>query len=120
MKQPSSVPGVLEMEPPRDPVPDMAQTEDLCFGCGLAPVVLVNERNLCGNCFLIGVSVSLQSTISHTAELETIARNRGVDETPIHELRATLLTAIDEIQRLRLRLDELSRENSQLRSNPGD
>jgi hypothetical protein len=94
----------------------MAQTEEICFGCGLAPVVQVNDRKLCGNCFLIGISVSLQSTVSHAAELETIVRNREADETPIDELRSTLLTAIEEIQRLRLRLDELARENSKLRT----
>ena len=104
------------MDSLRDPVPDMAQTEEVCFGCGLAPVVQVNDRKLCGNCFLIGVSVSLQSTVSHTAELETMVRNRGADETPIHELRSTLLTAIDEIQRLRVRLDDLARENNRLRT----
>lgn len=94
----------------------MAQTEEICFGCGLAPVVQVNDRKLCGNCFLIGISVSLQSTVSHAAELETIVRNREADETPIDELRSTLLTAIEEIQRLRLRLDDLARENSKLRT----
>lgn len=94
----------------------MAQTEEICFGCGLAPVVQVNDRKLCGNCFLIGISVSLQSTVSHAAELETIVRNREADQTPIDELRSTLLTAIEEIQRLRLRLDDLARENSKLRT----
>lgn len=116
MKQPSDDFGVVEMEPPRAPVPDMAQTEELCFGCGLAPVVQVNDRKLCGNCFLVGISVSLQSTVSHTAELETMVRSRGADEAPIQELRSTLLTAIDEIQRLRVRLDELARENNHLRT----
>lgn len=97
----------------------MATAEEVCIGCGVAPVVQVNDRSLCGNCFLLGISVSLQSTVSHAAELESIVRGQKADEAPIHELRTTLLTAIDEIQRLRMRLDQLATENSRLR-NPTD
>ncbi|HVR44833.1 MAG TPA: hypothetical protein VMS56_15475 [Thermoanaerobaculia bacterium] len=98
----------------------MANAEEVCIGCGVAPVVQVNERKLCGNCFLLGISVSLQSTVSHSAELESVIRSHSADEAPIHELRSTLLAAIDEIQRLRARLDEIVRDDERFHQQPPD
>lgn len=87
----------------------MANTEGICIGCGEEPVVQVNDRKLCGNCFLLGISVSLQSA----SQPEIVSGNGG--STDLGDLRSTLLTAIDEIQRLRHRLDDLVRENARLR-----
>ena len=85
----------------------MTSTDEVCIGCGVAPVVQVNDRKLCGNCFLLGISVSLQSTANHAEAIEEYARAAGAEQVPIHELRSTLVAAIDEIQRLRERLDEI-------------
>lgn len=88
----------------------MANTEGICIGCGEEPVVQVNDRKLCGNCFLLGISVSLQSA---SGQAEVVSSNGGGSD--LGDLRSTLLTAIDEIQRLRHRLDDLVRENARLR-----
>jgi hypothetical protein len=88
----------------------MNNTDSMCIGCGVDPVIEVNDRKLCGNCFLLGISVSLKPASSEPPP------RQGSDESyRIRELRASLLTAIEEIERLRGRLDELVRENASLR-----
>ncbi|MGH9458203.1 MAG: hypothetical protein ACRD2J_11260 [Thermoanaerobaculia bacterium] len=91
----------------------MTDADEVCFGCGLSPVVQVNDRKLCGNCFLLGISVSLQKTVNEAAQLEHVAGQRGTAH--VQELRSTLQVAIDEIQRLRDRLETLIQENAKLR-----
>ena len=87
----------------------MNNIDSMCIGCGIDPVIEVNDRKLCGNCFLLGISVSLQPPTSD-------AQPGPSDESyRVRELRSSLLTAIDEIERLRSRLDELVRENASLR-----
>ncbi|MCA1733634.1 MAG: hypothetical protein LC732_08530 [Acidobacteria bacterium] len=89
----------------------MNNNDSMCIGCGVDPVIEVNDRKLCGNCFLLGISVSLQPPSSD-------AQPGPSDESyRVRELRSSLLTAIDEIERLRSRLDELVRENASLRRN---
>jgi hypothetical protein len=87
----------------------MNNKESMCIGCGVDPVIEVNDRKLCGNCFLLGISVSLQP-------LETMP-GPSEESYRVRELRSSLLTAIEEIERLRGRLDELVRENALLRRN---
>jgi hypothetical protein len=90
----------------------MKNTDSMCIGCGVDPVIEVNDRKLCGNCFLLGISVSLQPASSELPP-------QGIPDESyrVRELRSSLLTAIDEIERLRSRLDELVRENASLRRN---
>lgn len=89
----------------------MNNSESMCIGCGVDPVIEVNDRKLCGNCFLLGISVSLQPPSSDSSSAHSEESFR------VRELRSSLLTAIDEIERLRSRLDELVRENASLRRN---
>lgn len=95
----------------------MDNRESSCIGCGLDPVIEVNDRKLCGNCFLLGISVSLQP--ANSAPAERAPDRLSGDPSHMRELRSSLLTAIDEIERLRHRLDELVRENATLRRNDG-
>ena len=91
--------------------PLMNNSDSMCIGCGVDPVIEVNDRKLCGNCFLLGISVSLQPASSEALPPHSEESYR------VRELRSSLLTAIDEIERLRSRLDELVRENASLRRN---
>lgn len=83
----------------------MDNTNETCIGCGLVPVIEVNERKLCGNCFLLGMSVSLRPQ-----------DHPGTPSPHLEDLQSTLISAIDEIKRLRDQVEALASENAQLRN----
>ncbi|HVT44255.1 MAG TPA: hypothetical protein VMT00_07685 [Thermoanaerobaculia bacterium] len=65
-----------------------------CVGCGVTAVVRLNGRNLCGHCYYIAVSMHERPIPAESSDSADLER--------------ALVTAMDEIQKLQKRLDELT------------